>query len=181
MSDYHNLRLQTEDFLRQFSHREVLFYPNPGNGGDSLIAAGTYEAFRTCAVNYTPITLDADVSGKIVFLGGGGNYVRLYKNISTAIERFRDRAAKIIVLPHTIRDNAEQISGLDSKFTLFCRDAVGYQYVTSLNTKAEVYLAHDMAFHLNGPDLLKNNAIAQVAALRFYAQLEEKGLSEATI
>jgi exopolysaccharide biosynthesis predicted pyruvyltransferase EpsI len=181
MSDLHNLRFQVDDFLREFSGRSVLYHPNPGNGGDSLIAAGTYEAFRRCGINYRAITLDDDVSGQVVFLSGGGNFVRLYINIRDAILRFRDTASKIVILPHTIRDNSDIIPSLDKKFIMFCRDPESYQHVLSLNIKADVFLAHDMAFHLDGMDVLDSRAMIEIAQPRFQQKLSEYNISEHAI
>jgi hypothetical protein len=89
-----------------------LYYPNPGNGGDSLLAAATLHAFARCSFKYRTIELDATVNGKIVFLGGGGNLVPLYDHIKSAYENFLGRAQKIVLLPHTIRGNEELLGGL---------------------------------------------------------------------
>jgi hypothetical protein len=39
----------------------VLFYPNPGNAGDSMIAAGTYQAFLRADMKVRVIGLEDPV------------------------------------------------------------------------------------------------------------------------
>ena len=177
MNIYHTLRLDTLDYLRQFSGRELLYYPNPGNAGDSLIQTGTYAAFRTAGVNCRTIDINADVHNRIVILGGGGNYVKLYENIRNAIDKFRLAASKIIILPHTIRDNESHISSLDEKFAIFCREAVSYDHVSRLNNKSEVYLGHDMAFHLNGQEFLSDPANKNIADTFFQNRIREHNIA----
>ncbi|MFC7477488.1 polysaccharide pyruvyl transferase family protein [Dankookia sp. GCM10030260] len=136
------------DFLRQFAGEEVLYFPNPGNAGDSLIAAGTYQAFRRSGVRPRVIDDAANVTGKVVFLGGGGNLVPAYGEMRRAVERCHAVAARLIILPHTIRGNEDLLRALPKTAVVFCRDPLSYAHVIE-NTDAEVYLDHDMAFHLS--------------------------------
>lgn len=146
MSTPFGLRIM-EEFLRQFAGEEVLYWPNPGNAGDSLIAAGTYQAFRRTGVRGRTIDDSADVSGKTVLLGGGGNLVPAYAEMRRAVERFQGSAGRLVILPHTIRGNEDLLRGLPRTATVFCRDPLSYAHVVE-NTEAAVHLDHDMAFHL---------------------------------
>jgi exopolysaccharide biosynthesis predicted pyruvyltransferase EpsI len=154
MTPFQQNRRGMEAFLGQFSGQEILYHPNPGNGGDSLIALGTYEAFRRANITFKITGLDDDVAGKTVFLAGGGNLVPLYWDILKAYRKFFGQAARIILLPHTIRGHDELLAELDERCTIFCRDAESYIHVASLNTRVEIYLEHDMACHIDpGPFL----------------------------
>lgn len=139
-----------EDFLRQFAGQEVLYVPNPGNAGDSLIAAGTYQAFRRAGVRVRCIDHLTAVTDRVVFLGGGGNLVPAYGEMRRAVEHVQRDAARIIILPHTIRANEDLLRGLPRNATVFCRDPLSYAHAVE-HTSAEVHLDHDMAFHLR-PD-----------------------------
>jgi Polysaccharide pyruvyl transferase len=172
------LRRLVEDYLSQYRDTTVLFYPTPGNAGDSLLAVGTFQAFAGCAVHFRVIDLEAAVDGKIVFLGGGGNLVPLYDHIKSAYQKFLGRAQKIILLPHTIRGNEELLRRLDQTCTLFCRDLEGYTYVRSINPSSEVILAHDMAFHLNARGLLNNRELARAARPILRDKLRGAGITE---
>lgn len=155
-------RTSMEGFLAQFSGQEILYHPNPGNGGDSLIAAGTYQAFARANIDFKIIGLDADVEGRVVFLAGGGNFIPLYNDIASAYRAFFGRAARIIMLPHTIRAHDKLIASLDENCTIFCREAESYTHVTRVNTRSEVYLEHDMACHLDAGPFLNDPGNAQL-------------------
>lgn len=137
-----------EEFLRQFVGEDVLYWPNGGNAGDSLIAAGTYQAFRRTGLRPTFVNDSADVAGKTVILAGGGNLVPLYVEMRRVIEKFQHSAARLIILPHTIRGNEDLLRGLPKSAVVFCREPASYTHVLE-NTPATVYLDHDMAFHLD--------------------------------
>ena len=157
------LRKQIEDYLRQFSGTDILFYPNPGNAGDSMIAAATFEAFSRAGLGVKVIDLDSSVEGRVVFLGGGGNMVPLYDNMQKAIERFLGCASKLVLLPHTIRGHEQTIRKFDHTCTIFCRDPVSHHHIRSTNPSAEVLLAHDMAFHLDVGPLLEDHKLKEEA------------------
>ncbi|MFE1600588.1 polysaccharide pyruvyl transferase family protein [Methylobacterium sp. ID0610] len=144
-----DLRFSVENLIRKFEGQRVAFFPNPGNAGDSLIAAATYEAFNRCNVSYDLIGSEADIAGRVVFLGGGGNFIPIYTSIADAIAKFHKVAATLVLLPHTIRGNEELLSNMGENCIIFCRDAASYEHVITHNTKSQVFLGHDMAFHLD--------------------------------
>jgi exopolysaccharide biosynthesis predicted pyruvyltransferase EpsI len=154
MTQFTALRTSMEDYLRQFAGQDVLYHPNPGNGGDSLIAHGTYEAFRRAGVNFQLVDLDGDVAGRTVFLAGGGNLIPLYPDIAKALSKFHGHAARIIMLPHTIRGHETLLASLDDSVTIFCRDAESYIHTTKINTTAEILLDHDMACHVDAAEFV---------------------------
>jgi len=166
------LRWPVEDYLRQFKATDVLFYPNPGNAGDSLIAAATFEAFSRAGVPIETAELDSPVEGHVVFLGGGGNLVPLYDNMKQAIERFLGRASKLVLLPHTIRGHEETLRTLDRTCTIICREPASYRHVRSTNPSVEVLLAHDMAFHLDTGRFLDDRKLQKEAEPVFLEKLK---------
>ena len=180
MTPFQANRTSMESYLRQFSGQQILYHPNPGNGGDSLIALGTYEAFRRAGIDYKLIDLDAPVEGQIVFLAGGGNLIPLYPDIANAYKRFFGRAARIIMLPHTIRAHDELLASLDERCTIFCREAESYTHVTRVNTRAEVYLEHDMACHLNPYEFVNDPENIEKYESIVTEKLSSKGLDLAS-
>ena len=175
------LREAVDHCIAHYSGRTVLHVPNPGNAGNSLLALGTYQAFERHAVKFEVIDLDASVDGKVVFLGGGGNFVPIYGDTRFAFERFLGRAKKIILLPHTIRGNEDLLTRLDSSCTLFCRDTVSCDHVRSTNPKLNALLAHDMAFHVDVQGLLDSTTLIRGWQDILEEKLTEAGLSEKTI
>lgn len=174
-------RYEAIEILREFRNSEVLYLPNSGNAGDSLISTATMQCFRRLNISYQAITLDAKVDGRTVILGGGGNFIPLYATIRNALERFAGRAKRIVLLPHTIRGNEDILSSLPSETLLICREIPSYDHVVSVNPKCEVALAHDMAFHLDPEELLANDPDAAEFQNVFVTKLAEAGTIPAAL
>ena len=173
----HALRLDIQEYLESYRGACILYLPNPGNGGDSLIAAATFQAFARAGIACIAIDLDADVEGEVVFLGGGGNLIPLYDNIRTAYERFLGRARRIVLLPHTVRGNDELLGKLDGSCTLFVRDTASHAHVRSVSPSLDVRLAHDMAFHLDTMEFLEDEALIGPGTELLKAKLSSVGVS----
>lgn len=150
------LRTDMEMFLNQFAGEQVLFVPNEGNVGDCLIFAATLDVFSKASIGVEVVDKGADFRNRTVFLGGGGNLVGLYRGMRETIEACRDQAARIILLPHTIRGNVDLIQAFDSRATIWCRDLRSFEYVGMLNSSLDRRLAHDMAFHCDAAHLLND-------------------------
>ena len=70
--------LDLRSYLRALGPEVVHFHPNPGNGGDALIALATLQLFDECGVRYR-IWRDGDeTAGETIVYGGGGNLVPPY-------------------------------------------------------------------------------------------------------
>jgi exopolysaccharide biosynthesis predicted pyruvyltransferase EpsI len=171
------LRCELQAYLQTYRGARVLYLPNPGNGGDSLIAAATFQAFARAEITYSAIDLDADVEGEVVFLGGGGNLIPLYDNIQTAYETFLGRARRIVLLPHTVRGNEKLLGRLDGSCTLFVRDVESYAHVLKVNPSLDVRLTHDMAFHLDVDEFLGSEALTGPGRELLKSKLSSVGVS----
>ncbi|MBX6376407.1 MAG: polysaccharide pyruvyl transferase family protein [Acetobacteraceae bacterium] len=176
----HN-RLLTTECLREYRNRRVLFFPNPGNAGDSLICLGTMHLLDRLGVRWEPVGAQGNVQGQTVLIGGGGNLVPLYRDTRVAMERFATAAARLIVLPHTIRGNEDLLRSLGPTATVFCRDVESYAHVLR-NTApgVEVVLAHDMAFHVEADRFLRSHPQADRFRARFAERLGEAGVDLAS-
>ena len=176
-----SLRSEMEEYLAGFAGHPVLFYPNPGNAGDSLIAAGEYAAFARAGIPFQLVDFGSDVTGGTVLLGGGGNLVPMYASTRLAFERFLGKAARIILLPHTVRGHDDLLRRLDDTCTIFCRDPLSHAHVTANAPRAVVRLAHDMAFHVDPEELLADEDIAATAAPKFAERLARANLTAAAL
>lgn len=170
-----------ELFLAGLRGTPLLFFPNPGNAGDSLIAVATAAAFARNGVRATTIGLDAPVEGGVVLLGGGGNLIPLYHQIAEAIARFAGRARRLVLLPHTIRGNEATLQRLDASCTIFCRDAPSLAHVRAVRPDVDARLAHDMAFHLDAAALLEDGSLVARAAPVWKAALAKHGIDAAKL
>jgi exopolysaccharide biosynthesis predicted pyruvyltransferase EpsI len=148
------MRAEIEAFLGEFAGQKVLFVPNEGNAGDCLIFAATLDAFAKASVDVEVVDNRGDFRDRVVFLGGGGNLVGIYRGMRETIEPCRDHAARIILLPHTIRANGDLIPSLDHRTTIWCRDVRSFEHVAALNPRLDCRLTHDMAFHCDVTRLL---------------------------
>lgn len=142
-------KVSIRDYLSQFSNQHVLYSPNPGNGGDSVIASATYQLFDDCGIHYKIRRKDDSTDKAIVMYGGGGNLVELYNNARIFIQAHHKQAGKLILLPHTIEGNEDLLKELGSNTTIFCREPYSFEHVKKHSTKCEVLLADDLALSLD--------------------------------
>lgn len=98
------MELDIFDYLKQYQGFYFDCIPNPGNAGDPLIAAETYQVFDKLGLTYRVVDRHRfDHKGKVVVSSGGEN-LGLMTNVSAQfLERIYDTAAKVIILPHTIK------------------------------------------------------------------------------
>lgn len=153
-------RMLVEEVLRPLRNRSVLFMPNSGNAGDSLINVASTHCLDRMSIRFRTVGAGAKVDGETVLLGGGGNFIPAYGTIRKAFESFLDTAREIILLPHTIRGNEDLLQRMGSNVTLIARDVESYRHATEVATKARVLLGHDMAFHTDVERLLQSSDAA---------------------
>jgi len=143
--------LDIKDYLRSFQkHPQVSFCPNPGLAGDELIACAAYQLFRRFGISHVVVdgrTCDPD--DKIIFFGGGGNFVMDNSYAVEVIARVHHRARQLIVLPHTIIKNEDLLGKLESNVTVICREPASWEHVKKNAPRANVMLCDDMVFNLN--------------------------------
>ena len=84
-------------------------------------------------------------AGRVVIYGGGGNLVHPYPNARDFIATHHRGAAKLVVLPHTIRSYPELFKDMTGNVDVFCRDLPSYEFMTHTPTGANVYLSDDVA------------------------------------
>lgn len=149
------MEIDIREYLGQFRGERVVYTPNPGNGGDALIAAGTYQVFDELGLDYRIVNRDQPgYEQKILIYGGGGN-LGLMKNFSARmLSRVHRGVKKLVILPHTIKAVTPLLEEFGPNVDVICREQVSYDYVRSVVKQANVYLSHDMALHLKVNDLL---------------------------
>ncbi len=173
----HALRAGVEEFLCNFAGQKILFYPNPGNAGDCLILSGTMAAFERANIEAAVIGRGADVSGRTVFIGGGGNFIDLYADVRRMIETCHAGAERFVLLPHTIRGNETLIASLDRRAMLWCRETPSLQHARNLNPALDCRSGHDMAFHCDAFQFLNDPTVIRTASSKLDADLARRGTS----
>ncbi|MDD2662757.1 MAG: polysaccharide pyruvyl transferase family protein [Dechloromonas sp.] len=163
-----------QDIARVFldwmpADRQFMYYPNPGNAGDALIAAATWQFFDRLGLQPLVATPSAFRKGGRVVLGGGGNLVPYYSNISLALERcLTVGVERCLLLPHSVRGHEMLLSRLDERFTICCRELPSYEHVKRQAPNAKCILMDDMALGIN-VDILRRrtSSLAHQLALLF--------------
>ncbi len=141
--------LDIHGFLNQYKEKEIWYKPNPGNGGDALIAFATYTLFKKHGIKYHIIRGNEDLSGRIVFFGGGGNLVNYYNHGADFIRGTHQIANELVVLPHTIRGHEELMSELGENTTLIAREEPSFEYISQFKKIGNCHLMRDMVFDLD--------------------------------
>lgn len=139
--------------------KEVIYYkPNPGNGGDAIIAYSTYQLFKILNINYKVVSESDDLANKIVLYAGGGNLVKEYDHCAIFVKKYHDKVKKLIILPHTINGHERLLRDLGENVVIICREKVSFEYVSKIVDGPKVLLMHDLAINLNANRILKENA-----------------------
>lgn len=153
------MQIQIRDYLSDLRRQPLLYVPNPGNAGDSIIAAATFQVMDELGLDVaTPRPARLDSSGQILIYGGGGNLVQPGSFSSRLIAREHRRAKRLIVLPHTLKEVDALLAEFGSNVDIVCREATSYAYARDAAPRANVYLSHDMAFNLDTERLLAEPA-----------------------
>lgn len=140
------MEIRIEDFLREYNGKEILYLPNPGNSGDALIAAGTFQAFERAGIRHRSLPdWKIPQADDILFYGGGGNLVAEQTYSHRVLSRLHRHVKTLVILPHTIKDVDRLLGEFGANVVVFCRERDSYRYVTKAAPKAKVMLAHDMA------------------------------------
>lgn len=149
--------------FNQLSPKSILLKPNQGNGGDALIASGTFRYLERIGIECDLIPSQKSYSfpkDSVVVYSGGGNLVSQYSACSEFLSAIQEPELlrALIILPHTIQGNEELLSILGENVHIFCREQYSFEYAKQMAAHAKVYLREDMAFELNPEDCLQSNA-----------------------
>ncbi|GAB4366821.1 MAG: hypothetical protein Kow00121_04530 [Elainellaceae cyanobacterium] len=150
------MKINMYDYFSRLPKDETLYYfPNPGNGGDSLIACATFQMLDKYKLKYCTINEKSfDSSGKTILLPSAGNFVGYYSNIRNFIQKYHSAAKKIIILPASISDHEEILKELGRNVDIITREEKSYEHVKSNAQNSNVYIADDMALHLDVQQVL---------------------------
>lgn len=163
-------------FLKEYMGKEIIYVPNPGNAGDSLIAFGTLQVFDEIGLNYSIGNHTVTYTNKLLFFGGGGNFVGLYPQCRSFFKNNMSNNT-IVLLPHTIKDETELIESFNDNIIIICRERESYNYVYSIiKNKNNVLLSKDMAFYIKDIDnykLIKGDGICNC----FRTDTEKTGIA----
>ena len=127
----------------------MLYVACPGNSGDSLIGAATYQLFAKYGIPFSLLAPEDQPTERTVLLSGGGNLVEMYTYMASVVRRLVNRSNRIIVLPHSIMGHWTDLSRLGPNDVIYCREMDSYKRVKAAGLSAEVRLGHDLALYLD--------------------------------
>lgn len=133
---------------------KIIYKTNPGNAGDGVIAAATYDFFDKNNLSFS-IWKETEVYSPqehILCFGGGGNMIEgLYRESRDFLEKYENNFKKTIIFPSTIFGYEDFFSRYKEKFIICCREQISYQKIVTIGYApgVSVLLTHDMAFDLN--------------------------------
>lgn len=164
------------DYLKTLDGEQLYYCPNPGNGGDSLIAYAGFQLLKKNNLKYNFFNgRNFNPKGKTLIYGGGGNLVNNHHGYARRItENYHSVVKKLVILPHTISTHEDLLQSMGSNVDIICREKISYQHVKKYATKANVMLMNDLAFSLDLEDvfLLKSElAIPQGIVLKTFCKL----------
>jgi exopolysaccharide biosynthesis predicted pyruvyltransferase EpsI len=149
-----------KDFLASLPRNEPLVYfANPGNAGDAMIAHATFQLLRELGIHYSiaDVSRPFDPAGRIMLYSGGGNLVPYYNTARKMILKYYPSLARLVILPHTIQANEDLLAGFGANVDVICREPVSYAHVRAHTPRARVHLMEDMAFLLDAKALLADS------------------------
>jgi exopolysaccharide biosynthesis predicted pyruvyltransferase EpsI len=148
--------LPIEEYLADLQDEELIYVPNPGNGGDSLIALAAFRIFHDLRLNVSIADSDTELTNRVVLYAGGGSLVNEYGHAAQKLSRLHKKVKKLIILPHTINAYTDLISEFGENVDILCRELSTLDYVLSTVRKANVFLVHDLAFSLDVQGILRD-------------------------
>lgn len=131
-----------------------VYKANPGNAGDGVIAAATYDFFEVNGFNYEQFRfgeLYNNVTDVLIF-GGGGNLIEgLYSEGRDFLRDNVKNFAKIIIMPSTIKGYEDFFIENKDNLIVCAREKTTFKSLLSLGyiKDKNLLLAHDMAFYLD--------------------------------
>ncbi|MFD3238356.1 polysaccharide pyruvyl transferase family protein [Rahnella perminowiae] len=142
--------------LLKFYHSEyrLVYKANPGNAGDGVIAAATYDFFEQSSMNYEQFRFGKFYSSTkdVLIFGGGGNLIEgLYAEGRDFLRDNIRNFSKIIIMPSTIKGYDEFFIENKDSLIICAREEITYNYLLGLGYVKDknLILAHDMAFYLD--------------------------------
>jgi hypothetical protein len=135
------------EVLAPLAGGRVVYVPNPGNAGDSLIAAATFQFLHALGLEVETGHWKGTYADTTVVYGGGGSFTEAghVRPAARFVARHRDICRRLILLPHTVRGHDELLGTLDDRCTLFGRENTTLEHLRRAAPGARVLFCHDMA------------------------------------
>ena len=136
-------------FLKELRGEKIIYVPNPGNAGDSLIALSTLDIFKKINLDFEIRKPKTKFNKKTIIYGGGGNLIDKYNDLRNFLLT-NHKNNRVIVLPHTFSHCCNLLNCIGANVTLIAREEVSFNYIRRhMRYPDNAFLSDDMAFHMN--------------------------------
>lgn len=130
------------------------YWPNFGNLGDLLIAEGTRQFFRRRGLPYKEWSEDTELPQTYnLVCAGGARFTQNWCTPKAIHQLTAPEVAHCVILPHSINGVDTMMQQLPESAHVICREQPSYDYCRESASNAHVYLADDMALHLDLKEL----------------------------
>lgn len=140
--------------LQQAKGRTIIYIPNPGNLGDSLIACATVQQLKKNNISYELLQRNISHSRNNLYVyGGGGNLVPYYNDAKNLLNLLSPFKASFCILPHSCFGADDALLSYQGDLTIFARERKTYDYLQGLSKPdLKIELSHDLALSLDMSD-----------------------------
>lgn len=173
---------QNDSVIKHLQSLDNMVYrADQGNLGDMVIAWAQNIAFEMSELKFNQllrtntievinrknwISFSRLIQKPFDFVYGGGGIWNMHYNHMKLLKMYacHRNMRSFTVLPSSFWQCDEALKSFDSRFTVFCRDQLSYDYCTSMNHDATFILHDDVAFWLDGmlpEELLSETIICQ--------------------
>ncbi len=135
--------------FRSLEGQSVYFVPNPGNVGDAMIAAATFQFLKQYRITPLPVLPTTAERLDVIVYGGGGNLTPHYPEAARVLQVMHRKARRLIILPHTICGHDKLLGDFGANVEICCREPVSYAHVSKHCRNAKVSLTEDLALFLD--------------------------------
>jgi exopolysaccharide biosynthesis predicted pyruvyltransferase EpsI len=158
----HQNENQFTSTLRElYKKYRFIYKANPGNAGDGVIAAATYDYLNANGFDYSPFSASEVYTPErdVLLFGGGGNLIEgYYAEGRDFIKNNLEKFAKVIIFPSTVFGYTDFFKENIKHLFVCCREKTSYDHLLKLGyiPGESVILTQDMAFYLDKGKYINN-------------------------
>lgn len=141
------------------TYSRVFFRSQLGNGGDALINAGFYHLAASLGLDYVEVCGDRRQLPELgpddlLIMTGGGSLSDHWEIGAPALAELATQDFSLLILPSSLRGNAETLRLLRERDTLMVRDPYSHAYAASLGLSCRLVAGEDLAFGVDVREVL---------------------------
>lgn len=147
-------RVDPFEFIKELlseSFKRLVYFPNPGNLGDGLIALATIQSFERLNIPFSFVDSDTAYNDPqtLYVYGGGGNYIPEYAALRGVMDRLSYYGSTLVVLPHSSYGMTEHLNSYKGKLFFFARELETYERLAESTANIDLFHYDDLGLSFN--------------------------------